>query len=190
MPTVPEPAYAGAQGTLLQAGHAGWRPDVWVGATAGAGEAHGVALAPMTAGGPGPAAAPVGPPRVLVVDPNRPARTALVELLRLLGMRVVEAAELDGARQAIRDLHPTVAVLDWHLPDRRHTGMPAARQLLAADPSLRVIVYTAGHDPSLRGEVLDAGVVDYLPKGSFGKGDLIDAIHAAHADHVTVRRPG
>jgi len=192
MPTVPEPVHAGAQGALLRTGHAGWRLGAWVGVCAGdcAGEARGVALAPMTADGPGPARAPVGPPRVLVVDSNRTARTALVELLRLLGMRVVEAAELDGARQAIRDLYPTVAVLDWRLPDRRHSGMPAALELLAADPSLRVIVFTAGHDPSLRGEVLDAGVVDYLAKGSLGKGALIDAINAAHADHVSVRPPG
>jgi DNA-binding NarL/FixJ family response regulator len=148
-----------------------------------------MAIAEMTAGRAGPPDPAGAPPRVLVVDPNRTARTALVELLRLLGMRVVEAAELDGARQAVRDLRPTVAVVDWRLPDRGHAGMPVARELLAADPTLRVIVYTAGHDPSLQAQVLASGVVAYLPKGSFGKGALIDAIHAAHAAHVTVRRP-
>jgi DNA-binding NarL/FixJ family response regulator len=148
-----------------------------------------MALAEMTAGPADPPGPAGDPPRVLVVDPNRTARTALVELLRLLGMRVVEAAELDGATQAVRDLHPTVAVVDWRLPDRRHTGIPAARELLAADPSLRVIVYTAGHDPAVQPLVLAAGVDAYLPKGSFGKGALIDAIHQAHAAHVAGRRP-
>lgn len=145
-----------------------------------------MALAEMTAGPADPPGQAGDPPRVLVVDPNRAARTALVELLRLLGMRVVEAAELDGATQAVRDLHPTVAVVDWRLPDRRH-GMPVARELLAADPSLRVIVYTAGHDPAVQPEVLAAGVVAYLPKGSFGKGALIDAIQEAHAAHASGR---
>lgn len=147
-----------------------------------------MALVEMTAGRAESPAPDGGPPRVLVVDPHRPTRTALVELLRLLGMRVVEAAELDGARQAVRDLHPTVAVVDWRLPDRRHTGIPVARELLKADPSLRVIVYTAGHDPAMQAQVLATGVVAYLPKGGLGKGELLEAIHAAHAAHESMRR--
>ena len=102
-------------------------------------------------------------PRVLVVDPNRRVRTALVELLRLLGMRVVEAAEIDGAQQAVHDLHPTVAVVDGRLSDRAHAGIQAAHALLEADPSLRVIVYTAEHDADLQPRVLAAGVFAYLP---------------------------
>jgi DNA-binding NarL/FixJ family response regulator len=152
-------------------------------------EELGMVSSAMTVDSAAALAPDTGTPRVLVVDSNRRVRTALVELLRLLGMRVVEAAELDGARQAVRDLHPTVAVVDWRLRDRAHAGIHAARALLEADPSLRVIVYTGEHDAELQPQILAAGVFAYLPKGGVGKADLLDAIRTAHTQRAASTRP-
>jgi two-component system, NarL family, response regulator NreC len=72
-------------------------------------------------------------------------------------------------------LHPTVAVLDIGMP--LLNGIEATRQLLAADPSLAVVVLSMHSDESYVLRALKAGAKGYLLKNS-AEADLIQAVRA------------
>jgi len=117
--------------------------------------------------------------RVLVVDDHPVWRQSVATGLEEAGCTVAGTAG-DGA-QALRvaaATRPGVVLLDLHLPDL--SGAEVIRRLLAADPSVRVVVLSASGE---RQDVLDAmtaGATGYLVK-SAQFSEMLEAVRAAAA---------
>lgn len=117
--------------------------------------------------------------RVLVVDDHPVWRQSVAAGLEEAGCTVAGTAG-DGA-QALRvaaATRPGVVLLDLHLPDL--SGAEVIRRLLAADPSVRVVVLSASGE---RQDVLDAitaGATGYLVK-SAQFSEMLEAVRAAAA---------
>ena len=117
--------------------------------------------------------------RVLVVDDHPVWRQSVATGLEEAGCTVAGTAG-DGA-QALRvaaATRPGVVLLDLHLPDL--SGAEVIRRLLAADPSVRVVVLSASGE---RQDVLDAmtaGATGYLVK-SAQFSEMLEAVRSAAA---------
>jgi DNA-binding NarL/FixJ family response regulator len=116
---------------------------------------------------------------VLVVDDHPMWRQSVAGGLEEAGCPVAGTAG-DGA-QALRvaaATRPEVVLLDLHLPDL--SGAEVIRRLLAADPSIRIVVLSASGE---RQDVLDAmtaGATGYLVK-SAQFSEMLEAVRAAAA---------
>jgi DNA-binding NarL/FixJ family response regulator len=127
------------------------------------------------------------PLRVLVVDDHPIWRDSVAAGLEEAGCAIAGTAG-DGA-QALRvatATRPQVVLLDLNLPDM--SGAEVTRRLLAADPSVRVLILSASGE---RQDVLDAitaGATGYLVK-SARFSELLSAVRAAAAGEA-VFTPG
>jgi DNA-binding NarL/FixJ family response regulator len=127
------------------------------------------------------------PLRVLIVDDHPIWRQGVAAGLEEADCGVAGTAG-DGA-QALRvaaATRPHVVLLDLNLPDL--SGAEVTRQLLAADPSVRVVILSASAD---RQDVLDAmtaGASGYLVK-SAQFSELLSAVRSAAAGQA-VFTPG
>jgi DNA-binding NarL/FixJ family response regulator len=103
------------------------------------------------------------PVRVLIVEDDPRVRTALRRFLSALDdFEVVgEAAGRDCALGLVRDLAPTVALVDVHLPDPTE-GLG----LLHALTDLGIPVVALSMHDSVRGSALAAGADQFLAKDS------------------------
>lgn len=104
--------------------------------------------------------------RVLLADDEEAVRVALAELVDSdPDMDVVaEAADADQAIAAAIDTHPDVALVDVKMPGGG--GPRAAREIVAGSPGTRVVALSAYEDRRTVLEMLRAGVVGYLVKGT------------------------
>jgi DNA-binding NarL/FixJ family response regulator len=130
---------------------------------------------------------PEQPVSVLVVDDHPIWRDAAARSLTEAGLHVAGTA--GSGVQALRiaaATRPSVVLLDLNLPD--YPGAEVARQLLAALPSVRVLMLSASGE---RQDVLDAvtaGASGYLLKSAEVR-DLVEAVRATAAGHA-VFTPG
>jgi EAL domain-containing protein (putative c-di-GMP-specific phosphodiesterase class I)/CheY-like chemotaxis protein len=114
--------------------------------------------------------------RVLVADDEPALREALSELfaqeptLDLIG---VAADAEEAANLASREL-PDVALIDVSMP--AGGGPRAAREIARTSPQTRVIALSAFEDRTTVLEMLRAGAVGYLVKGTNGE-DIVESIH-------------
>ena len=118
-----------------------------------------------------PDAAPV---RVLVADDHPMWREAVARDLTEGGYDVVATAS-NGAEAVRRAaaVRPHVVVLDLQMPGTG--GVEATRQLIAADPSTRVLVLSASGEQADVLEAVKAGATGYLVK-SASRDELLDAV--------------
>jgi DNA-binding NtrC family response regulator len=100
--------------------------------------------------------------RILVVDDEANARTALAELLRDEGFEVETAADAFKALGKVRDFAPELVITDLKMPGM--DGIELVHRLGGADPSCAVIVMTAFGAVDSAVEAMQAGAVDYLTK--------------------------
>jgi DNA-binding NarL/FixJ family response regulator len=121
--------------------------------------------------------------RVMVVDDHPMWRDAVARDLADAGFDVVATA--GDAREAVqrgRAVQPAVVVLDLNLPDR--PGVEVCRQLMASEPTPRVLVLSASGE---HGDVLEAvksGATGYLVK-SASREELLEAVRrTAQGDAV------
>ena len=100
---------------------------------------------------------------VLIVDDHAGFRSLARELLEGQGVRVVgEAEDAQSAVAATAALHPTVVLLDVHLPES--DGFAVA-QLLAALPGPPVVILISSRPvEELRRRMTVAPVVGFIPK--------------------------
>ena len=121
--------------------------------------------------------------RVLIADDHPIFRDGLATLLDPLpGIDVVgraqdgvEAVELSLAR------HPDVVIMDIQMP--RLNGIEATRQIIAAEPSIGILVITMGEDDSTVFAAVRAGARGYLLKGA-DQAEIVRAITTVHGGGV------
>jgi DNA-binding NarL/FixJ family response regulator len=125
--------------------------------------------------------------RVMVVDDHPMWRDGVARDLTEGGFVVVATAG-DGG-EAVRRApaaRPDVVVLDLHLPVL--SGVEVTRRLVAADPSVRVLVLSASGEHADVLEAVKAGATGYLVK-SASREELLDAVSRTAAGEA-VFTPG
>lgn len=79
---------------------------------------------------------------ILYVEDNDLVRESFAELLATEHRRLVCVADGAGARRALREQKVNLLLTDIHLPDA--SGLDVAREALAQNPGLPVIVCSGG----------------------------------------------
>ncbi len=117
--------------------------------------------------------------RVLIADDYAPMVSAL-ELILSFDCDVVGRVE-DGMSllAETKRLQPDVLLLDLNLPNVK--SLQACEEIRRTMPLTRVIVMTAGLDPSLRPSVLAAGASAFIDK-SGQPDELLTVIAHGHAE--------
>jgi two-component system, NtrC family, response regulator HydG len=100
--------------------------------------------------------------RILVVDDEPSARSALKDLLRSQGYEVDLAADGEAAIERIVELPPDIVVTDLHMP--RMGGMELLKALRERQADLPTIVVTSAAEVRSAVEAMSAGATDYLTK--------------------------
>ncbi|GHJ38188.1 hypothetical protein Sm713_37970 [Streptomyces sp. TS71-3] len=150
--------------------------DCGGGGEGGAGPAAGPSALPAPSAGPDGAPAAL---KVMVVDDHPMWRDAVARDLAEAGFEVVASAG-DG-EQAVRRAKaagPDVLVLDLNLPAK--PGVQVCKELVAADPALRVLVLSASGEHADVLEAVKSGATGYLLK-SASTHELIDAVRRTAA---------
>jgi len=99
---------------------------------------------------------------LLVVDDEPEVRELLQEYFRDHGFRVLTAIDAAGARQAMVQALPRLALLDVHMPGE--DGLTLARWMRERHPSIGIVFLTAAGDPVDRVVGLEIGADDYVCK--------------------------
>ena len=123
--------------------------------------------------------------RVFIADDHHIVRHGLVlTIQREFGMEVVGEASLGcEAVEGVRKLNPDVVLMDFKLPDI--SGIDAARQILATNPEVSVLILSAYIQDSLLPLALKAGVSGYILKGMKIE-TLVSAIWMVNAGEVFI----
>ncbi len=116
------------------------------------------------------------PISVMIVDDSEVVRTGLRTLLgEAGGINVIgEAGDVRGAVAAVKQLQPSVVLLDIRLPDG--TGFDACRQIVRDNPDTRVLVLTSVADEQMVDNAIRAGAHGYLLKEVNAKA-LVQAVY-------------
>ncbi len=116
--------------------------------------------------------------RVLIVDDHVMFAESLARLL--VGHRgvtdVVVAESVAAVRSTAMQVHPDVAVVDWHLVDGR--GSEVIRVLRQQAPQTKVVVLTGVLQPQVVREALELGCAGVITKDRAAD-ELFDAIDQA-----------
>jgi len=112
--------------------------------------------------------------KILLVDDHPMLRSGLrQELAQQPNLELVGEAATGGlAVKLARESPPDLVVMDIHLPDMN--GIEVARQILSAQPSVKVVIFSGDTVRAVVDEALQAGVCGYLSKSS----PLEELIHA------------
>jgi DNA-binding NarL/FixJ family response regulator len=118
--------------------------------------------------------------RVLLVDDDDLMRAGLKSVLSSdEAIEVVgEAGDGRVALSQIRDLRPDLVLMDIRMPEL--DGISATREVLAAEPNLKVVVLTTFEQDDYIFEALSAGASGFLLKRTKPE-ELIAAIHTVAA---------
>jgi len=119
--------------------------------------------------------------RVLVVDDHAAIRAGLRSVLESAGdMTVVgEAATADAALSLAQKRRPDVITMDINLGNGS-SGIDAIRGVLADQPGVGVMIFTAFGERQLLAEGLDSGARGFLVKDA-GPDEIIRAVRAVAA---------
>ena len=122
--------------------------------------------------------------RVGLVDDDMTMLEALSELieqdpsLELVGT----AIDADAARELAIKTEPDLMLMDVRMPG---TGQKATTEILRVLPDIKILAHSVERERSVVMEMLGAGVVGYVSKGSTG-GELLKAIHDVAAGRGVV----
>jgi two-component system response regulator NreC len=116
--------------------------------------------------------------RILIVDDHGVLRAGLRALISAEpDLEVVgEAADGMAALRLAAALHPDVALMDINLPQM--DGLEVTQRLLAAQPDVRVLIFSMHEDKALLQEALRVGAAGYVVKRAV-ESELVNAIRAA-----------
>jgi two-component system, NarL family, response regulator DegU len=122
--------------------------------------------------------------RVVVADDHGLFRRGLKRVLEQRGMVIVgEASNGKAAVQLTRELRPDVVVMDFSMPIM--DGVEATRQILAEDPSARVLMLTITADETPVLDAMLAGACGYQLKDA-SAADLVYGVRAAAAGQAMI----
>ena len=100
---------------------------------------------------------------VVIVDDHVALRRGMELLLRRAGHHVIGTADdAEAAEALILRRMPDVTLVDLTLPGR--SGAELTRSLLAAEPGLRIVLYTGAADEGQLLDALDAGAAGFALK--------------------------
>jgi len=121
--------------------------------------------------------------KVLLADDQALIRQAFAALLNLEHDLEVVGQASDGT-EAIKlaaERHPDVIVMDIQMPEESGTGdgITATAQIVAADPSIRVIIVTTFGRPGYLRRGLQAGAAGFVVKDTPAR-ELADAVRRVH----------
>jgi two-component system chemotaxis response regulator CheY len=101
--------------------------------------------------------------RILVADDARFMRQLIREIIEPEGFEVVgEAADGRAVVEEFSRLQPDVVTMDIVMPKR--SGIDAVKEILALDPSAKIVMVSALGQEALVMEALQAGASDYVVK--------------------------
>src|SRR6266850_3284336 len=123
------------------------------------------------------------PFRILVADDHEVVRRGLCALLRNQPDWEVCGEAKDGrdAVEKVLMLKPEVVILDIGMPNLN--GLEATRQILKANPQVKVLILTLHDSDSVVQEVLDAGARGFLLKTDAAR-DLVAAVEALRRNKI------
>jgi DNA-binding NarL/FixJ family response regulator len=118
------------------------------------------------------------PLRVMIVDDHSVVRAGTRQVLETSEDIVVvgEAGNGDTALAQLGGLRPELVLMDVGLPGTN--GIDVARQMMASDPHVRVVILSASDDDECVRRAIDVGVSGYLLK-TMPRDELIGAVRAA-----------
>jgi DNA-binding NarL/FixJ family response regulator len=117
------------------------------------------------------------PIRLVLIEDHPALRKGLALLLAHHNCQVIGvAADAREARAVVAELEPAVAVIDVHLGT--DSGIELTRDIVAAHPGCRVVLYTGSEDVALVSLGLEAGATAFALKTSDVL-DLVTAIRSA-----------
>jgi len=121
--------------------------------------------------------------RILVADDHEVVRRGLCALLQSRPEWEIcgEAADGREAVEKSQSLKPEVVIIDIGMPTLN--GLEATRQILKANPQIKVLVLTLHDSDQMIREVLDAGARGFLLKSDAAR-DLISAVQALRRDNT------
>lgn len=124
--------------------------------------------------------------RVLLADDHRLFRDGIAGLLGREPDIVVVAQATNGAEavELAAQFQPEVALLDIQMP--LCTGLEAARQLLAQQPRLKIIMLTVSESDRDLFTAVKAGAQGYLLKGSTSADELVTAVRQVAAGDAII----
>ncbi|TMA35244.1 MAG: response regulator [Deltaproteobacteria bacterium] len=119
--------------------------------------------------------------RILLVEDSLPdallvTRRLEMELGSLRQIEFERTSSLEEAIHHLRNKPADVVLLDLNLPDS--AGTETVRRLRAAEPKVPILVYASAGEVGLPLRALQAGAQDFLSKGDFEYGSLIDRIRS------------
>ena len=82
---------------------------------------------------------------ILAVDDDKALLPAIVDLLSMIGYRMITAKDGKAAVETYRQNRPDAVLMDRNMP--RMNGVDAARQILKIDPKAKVVLLS-GYDPT------------------------------------------
>ncbi|MFA5203800.1 MAG: response regulator transcription factor [Lentisphaeria bacterium] len=121
--------------------------------------------------------------RILIADDHRLMREGLRELIKQQG-RMIVVGEAENGLAAVRlacELRPDVVLMDIGMPDLN--GIEATRQIRREAPEVRVVALSMHADRHFVQQMLGAGAVGYVLKGSAFE-DLATAIRTVMAGRL------
>lgn len=122
-------------------------------------------------------------PRIILADDHKIFAAGLKRLLETEFEVVAVLEDGESLVSAARELRPDVVVADISMP--RLNGIEAARQIMADDPSTKVVLLTMHEEVSYATTALADGVHGYVLKHS-DPAELLLAIREALAGRVFV----
>jgi CheY-like chemotaxis protein len=102
------------------------------------------------------------PMSAVVADDEPEIRALIAEYLVRLGYQVTQAGDGLEALLHVRDLRPSLLILDLMMP--RLGGIDALGHIRRTYPDTAIIVLTGTTDDALRGRVIGLGAAALLPK--------------------------
>jgi len=123
--------------------------------------------------------------KVMIVDDHDMVRKGLKaylsteEDIELVG----EASNGDAAVKSFEALQPEIILMDLIMEDGN--GIDATKQILAKDPSKKIIILTSFYDDEQVFPAIEAGAMSYLLKTS-SSDEIIQAIHKAHRGKTVI----